>query len=212
SASKERFVHVTSKHDVEIHDDVVNQIHLSANQEIIYIGLVTGTILLYKAAEISNGNYDAFKTLTCPSGGNLLLQPNPETYPELCAIITLELELYMLSESSGEFKNLQGSANTTAICWSRKGKQLAVGDSSGFVRQLSVEVEHILWLEDKTLVVFYSVEDDEDPEGPYVPEPFVITQTGTSKTGVSTTYTKLWDPCRGYHVIWSVIYVERRVG
>ncbi|TPX72537.1 hypothetical protein CcCBS67573_g05788, partial [Chytriomyces confervae] len=217
SASKERFVHVTSKHDVEIHDDVVNQIHLSANQEIIYIGLVTGTILLYKAAEISNGNYDAFKTLTCPSGGNLLLQPNPETYPELCAIVTSELELYMLSESSGEFKNLQGSANTTAICWSRKGKQLAVGDSSGFVRQLSVEgavkktippppqyanvqtsVEHILWLEDKTLVVFYSVEDDEDPEGPYVPEPFVITQTGTSKTGVSTTYTKLWDPCQNH--------------
>ncbi|KAJ3235789.1 hypothetical protein HDU81_000145, partial [Chytriomyces hyalinus] len=139
SASKERFVHVTSKHEVEIHDDIVNQIHLSANQEMIYIGLVTGTILLYKAAEISSGNYDAFKTLTCPSEGNLLLQPNPETHPELCAIITSELELYMLSEPSGEFKNFEGTANTTAICWSRKGKQLAVGDNSGFVRQLSIE-------------------------------------------------------------------------
>ncbi|KAI9341890.1 hypothetical protein BDR26DRAFT_859756 [Obelidium mucronatum] len=95
----------------------------------------------------------------------------------------------------------------TSMCWSRKGKQLAVGDSTGSLRQIDLEgnvkniipmpseltsknlmVQHILWLEDMKFILRYSLEDNKSFQT------FLVTQSGTLKSGRSTNY-KALPPC-----------------
>ncbi|KAJ3027757.1 UNVERIFIED_CONTAM: hypothetical protein HDU68_003202, partial [Siphonaria sp. JEL0065] len=202
-------VNVAAKRDYTVDDDdVVNQIRLSANNELVFIGLNSGKILLYKAASLASGNKKPHKTFKCPNEEDFVILPNPEVFPDICAVTCADGTLHILNASTGVFTHLNDFFGIVAMSWSRKGKQLAIGDQTGIVRQISIEgvvkntiavapsladdvvsVQHIVWLEDKTFLVIYSKESFDTATL------YVITQTGTVKKGLQTTYTKLSDPC-----------------
>ncbi|KAI9341894.1 hypothetical protein BDR26DRAFT_290659 [Obelidium mucronatum] len=208
-ASARQCIELSSKRDYPVLDDVVNQIRLSANNETVIIGLISGKILLYKAAGLASGNKKPHKTLQFPDEEDIVVLPNPEAFPDICAINSADGALYLLSLSTGEFKHIDAfESEITSICWSRKGKQLAVGDNYGVVRQVSVEglvkntislppvldntttsvaVSHIFWLEDKVFTIVYHHGDESDA--------FIVTQTGTVKKGLTTEHIRLTDPC-----------------
>ncbi|KAI8836205.1 hypothetical protein BJ741DRAFT_191832 [Chytriomyces cf. hyalinus JEL632] len=195
--------------DVEVNKDSVTQIRLSANQELIYIGSLSGLVLIFKAASVISGDTVPFKSYKNPVGGWMILQPNPDSFPTLCAVMTSSGALYMLNEESDEFKLLEKVAGVSVMCWSKKGKQLAIGDWDGALKQVSpdgviknvitpppqlngskLSVNHLSWLEDKIFLVIYSVSGgDSDVES----GPFIISQSGTAKSGLDTLYTKLTD-------------------
>ncbi|KAJ3226171.1 hypothetical protein HDU81_007448, partial [Chytriomyces hyalinus] len=211
ASPKGKTLQLQDTHNISLGGETVNQICVSANQETIYVGLLSGTILLFKASNVMASDYAPYKTVRSASKAHLILQPNPETYADMCAVLTAGHDLLMLNEASGEFTLLEKVKGTKAMSWSRKGKQLVVGDVKGVVRQISPEgvvknviqppsqyaaskisVESLCWLEDKVFVVIYSVEQSYG-ELPALVH-FVVTQTGTQKTGLHTVYTKMPEP------------------
>ncbi|KAJ3024423.1 UNVERIFIED_CONTAM: hypothetical protein HDU68_008173 [Siphonaria sp. JEL0065] len=212
-AHARQLVDVSTKVEVEIPDDLVNQIRLSSDEQTVLIGLTSGKISLYRASQLtwrataSLTPAIPLKTFKGPTDDDFVLLPNPEAFPETCAVNYGDGTLHMLNIVKGTFDKVDLDFVVAAMCWSRKGKQLAVGDADGVVRQITLEgvikntipappslkdaepeVQNILWLEDKVFVVIYTTSGD-----PCVS--FVITQTGTAKTGVNTAYWKLDDPC-----------------
>ncbi|KAJ3069210.1 hypothetical protein HDU98_007720 [Podochytrium sp. JEL0797] len=205
-AAPRQWVAMSGAKTFETPGDHVCQIRLNASHETVCIGFNSGKILLYQAASLAKGHNTPFKSFECPNQEDFVMLPNPEAYPTKCAILCAGGAVFMLDMESAEFAPLSSLEDITCMCWSRKGKQLAVGGLKGVVQQVTLQgvikntippppncaedsmtVQHILWLEDKTFVVVYQIEEEAHA--------YVITQSGKAKTGISTTYTKLEDPC-----------------
>ncbi|KAJ3130751.1 hypothetical protein HK100_007553 [Physocladia obscura] len=192
-------------------DSAVNQIRLSADQKIVVVALTSGHIHLFDAAELAQGISTSFKKFMSPNEEDVAILPNPESYPNLCAVNGADLSLHILDMDTGVFTPIDKFKTVYAMCWSRKGKQLAIADESAVIRQISIdgtpknlikpppsitatEVKSIFWLEDKTFIVLYSVnQDDENQEDETAA--YIITQSGTAKTGIKTKYMKIENPC-----------------
>ncbi|KAJ3064525.1 hypothetical protein HDU99_004437, partial [Rhizoclosmatium hyalinum] len=142
-ASARQVVPLDSITNIEVEDDVVNQIRLSADQKLIIIGTTSGTVFFYKASRVSAGDTRALKSVKSPTDNDFVLLPNPEVYPNSIAVNDADGTVFMLDIESDEFTPLEKllplNIFASALCWSRKGKQLAVGDQLGVVRQVSLD-------------------------------------------------------------------------
>ncbi|KAJ3108934.1 hypothetical protein HDU97_009667 [Phlyctochytrium planicorne] len=139
--------------------------------------------------------------------------PNPGSSPSNFAALTQAGEVV--------FGDFDGTTSThdldgACICWSRKGKQLAVGTNSGQILQvkpdgtvcntvtapdLDKDASHIstiavLWLEDKVFVVVY----EKKLENELSHNVAIVSQSGTGQNK-STLCLKFEDPSRPYDEI-----------
>ncbi|KAK0547378.1 hypothetical protein OC845_004125 [Tilletia horrida] len=120
----------------------------------------------------------------------------------------------LLDVRSGQWREKELCSNCTALCWSAKGKRIAAGLASGEIQQLtpdgdvkdtiapppelsqqgSYHVSDLLWTENESMSVTYSVSSPEPSDDPdHRDELFVILHD--TKATPSTTYVKVaMDP------------------
>ncbi|KAJ3382172.1 hypothetical protein HDU80_001598, partial [Chytriomyces hyalinus] len=189
----------------------IRTIQFAASEESVYISLDSGQILQFNTCDLFSV-FSVFFRHQCQVDLKTIpgkeISTSTEAYPDTLALKASDNSVWFLNVAKGEFSKVESTTSVTSLCWSRKGKQLAVGQSNGDVLQISIEgviknritkppqfadvevsVGSIAWLEDKVFVVIYSIIEESENVV------FVITQTGTSKTGLHTEFLKLEDPC-----------------
>ncbi|KAJ3090807.1 hypothetical protein HK102_002594, partial [Quaeritorhiza haematococci] len=190
-------------------DAKVLHLKLSADELTIVVGLTNGYILLYDVPSIvhtENASTVSFthRVQVGEPGSVIDLLPNPEAYPDVCAV--LSTDAVRIVKLSGEVTPLP-LPNVTAICWSPKGKQLVCGLVDGTLKQVTIDgtvkntmnppslgfpakVDTILWLENKLFAVIYVEKVEEQPQ---VSACIISTESGTTK------YTKIEDPAISFN-------------
>ncbi|KAJ3208887.1 E3 SUMO-protein ligase RanBP2 [Entophlyctis luteolus] len=219
-ASPKEILRLQNVVEVKMEDDVVNQIRLSSDNESVIVGLTSGNVFIFKSidlAEALTGSSVPAEKLKCPSDCDFVIVPNPEAFPNVCALKFSDGSLFILDSNSDLelFRQICEDISVKSICWSRKWKLLAVGDNFGVLRTVGLDgavkstiqmpesvgsgspglffafreisvahmnsaVTQIVWLEDKTFLIIYADEGS-----------FVVSQTGTKKTGLHTVFQKV---------------------
>ncbi|RKO92951.1 hypothetical protein BDK51DRAFT_40517 [Blyttiomyces helicus] len=158
--------------DVAVSDGAVHHVKLSADELTVIVG-VKGAVLLFDVKHLAAGTaVDPFSRINM-NASVVDIRPNPETFPDRCAVLDDSGNLTIVP-FGGEVVAVP-IPGLTSMCWSKKGKQLAVGDRNGTIFQVTpagqvknkiprpgsvsdgMIVRHILWLE-KPFVIIY-----EDP-------------------------------------------------
>jgi hypothetical protein len=192
-----------------------------------------GGILVYEVAALLQHHFPpALHLPGVPRGSGLY--PNPEAFPHLVAVLCPagELRLYDLHAQRANPQTapltftvpaappaLQGTAPSvnphaiTAVCWSRKGKQLVFGTALGMLHQATpagdikntilppapaagpTRVCHVYWCEDRMFVAGYA---QPLQEGEGVPD--IVFHAITQEKGApgATRYTQLEDPAPAF--------------
>ncbi|KAK9659874.1 hypothetical protein K7432_018346, partial [Basidiobolus ranarum] len=207
SATKQSTADFKAKTEVTVSNGVVQHVRLSADELTLVIGTSTGDILLYDIPTLKqqNGNVDPYKTISL---GNPIrdIRPNPSAKPTQLAVLLSDSNLKFV-DFSGEVQ--QVGSTYTAICWSRKGKQIACGNTQSEVFLIACDgttkgsiqpppsivetphyVESIYWLENTVFNIVYNIQSGDPEEGHEYSVYIVSTE---DKSNIS--YSKLEDPC-----------------
>ncbi len=173
------------------------------NHTAVLVGFQNGTIAAWSVSGLVEGNkLDPLFVLQPPSPGLSLIDlvPNPSDRPELAVALYRQeggssgvesgtpIMVNLNSGSFGAQLDATGS-RATAVCWSVKGKQVAVGLETGEVVQVTPEgepkdriakpesldgsyyVSDLRWLENHIFVATYNLPSsgnpDDDPEHSY---------------------------------------------
>ncbi|KAJ2888145.1 hypothetical protein GGI21_006765, partial [Coemansia aciculifera] len=112
-------------------------VSISADELQVLIATITGNILVFSAAALLSADATPTKTITV--GEEIRdLRANPQDIPTAVAVLTLAGEVLIVDFASGLSKKIVPSDKNlriTAICWSRKGKQIVCGDTDGTLTQ-----------------------------------------------------------------------------
>jgi WD40 repeat protein len=67
----------------------------------------------------------------------IYIQPNPEVYPDVIAVITQNNECELIRFMTNEI--IATISNSTVVCWSPKGKQIVCGTRNGMILAYDIE-------------------------------------------------------------------------
>ncbi|KAJ1803855.1 hypothetical protein LPJ56_005763, partial [Coemansia sp. RSA 2599] len=125
--------------DLSAHGKVTH-IEITADELQVLIGTLSGKLLVFSAASLfaAKGAASPQPAKSISVGCEIRdVRANPQEVPNLAAVLTLAGDLLMVDVVSGSTKTIASSADqiTTAVCWSRKGKQIVCGDTQGLLKQ-----------------------------------------------------------------------------
>ncbi|KAK4513934.1 ribose phosphate diphosphokinase subunit prs4 [Mucor velutinosus] len=167
----------------------VNHVSLSADQLQLFVAVLGGTLLTYNVHDIVQQKEAATPSHTYSVGCEIVsLQPNPEAYPDIIAILTNDNRCELIQNNDV----IAIMHNAHSICWSPKGKQIACGSSAGSIMTYDIEgnqkdevpppealendpqseriVDTLVWIENHVFFVFYSHKVDEE----YNHRPYIV--------------------------------------
>ncbi|KAJ2608242.1 hypothetical protein H4S08_004521, partial [Coemansia sp. RSA 1365] len=114
----------------------VTHVGVSADEQRVIVCTIDGNILVFSAQSlVEQGSNLPSNTINV--GREVRdMRVNPKEMAALVAVLTLDGELLMVDIDSGSLSSVvKDDARVTAICWSRKGKQIVCGDSKGVLTQ-----------------------------------------------------------------------------
>ncbi|KAJ1962586.1 hypothetical protein GGI12_002560, partial [Dipsacomyces acuminosporus] len=116
----------------------VTHVGVSSDELKVVVATMKGAILIFSALSLlQNGSNSPQQVIDL--GEELRdVRPNPGSMPDLIAALTLAGEVVIANMADGSLKTIASKENAcvTAICWSRKGKQIVCGDSQATLKQL----------------------------------------------------------------------------
>ncbi|KAJ1954419.1 hypothetical protein EC988_002443, partial [Linderina pennispora] len=121
----------------EISVGKVTHVTLSADELSVIVALATGSVLVFAVRDLLVSP-DAKPSMTIDVDDEIRdLRPNPLEMPTLVAVLTLSGAVLMADIAQGTTTKITSNADSrvTAICWSRKGKQIVCGDTDGVLTQ-----------------------------------------------------------------------------
>ncbi|CEP14626.1 hypothetical protein [Parasitella parasitica] len=183
--------------EVEVKQEKVHHISLSADQLELLVSVSAGTILTYSVHDIVQQKENASPSKTYSEGcGIISFQPNPEAYPDIIAIRTVKNQCKLIQNKSV----LATMDDVHSICWSHKGKQIACGSSNGTITTYNLQgekkveikppaafqggeescrvVESIIWLENK---LFFAVYTPKAKDSDQLHSAYIIDDTKTTE-------------------------------
>ncbi|KAJ2709010.1 hypothetical protein H4R19_004462, partial [Coemansia spiralis] len=117
----------------------VTHVGISADELSVLVATVNGSLLMFSAATLV-GQGSSTPTKVIRIGQEIRdMRPNPEYDPAAVAVLTLGGDLLIADIVQGTSKTIvpAGATRITAICWSRKGKQVVCGDTTATLTQRS---------------------------------------------------------------------------
>ncbi|KAI8332160.1 hypothetical protein EDC96DRAFT_488803 [Choanephora cucurbitarum] len=183
---------------VTVKEGTVNVLALSADECQLFIGVVGGILLTYNVQDIVQKRETAEPVQTHTMPVNILhIQPNPEAHPEIVAIITEKNECQLINYMKKTVVAVIPDA--AAICWSPKGKQIAVGTSDGTIHTYDINgtikdkipppvalkanhqgeaeslcVNNIVWIENHVFLAIYPQPQGPDSAVHLIHTPYII--------------------------------------
>ncbi|OMJ29064.1 Nucleoporin [Smittium culicis] len=128
---------------------IITHVSLMGSEEKILVCLSNKSIILFEASEIqkvyfallfSSGISNPLKSFTIENE-IYDLAPNPDSASNIISILTFNQSVLILDVVTSKVSNLAPNLSATSICWSRKGKQLSVGNSSNSIKTFSISGE-----------------------------------------------------------------------
>ncbi|KAJ2485930.1 hypothetical protein EV174_001434, partial [Coemansia sp. RSA 2320] len=116
----------------------VTHVAISADELQVLAATLSGSILVFSAAELVMSGSTAVPTRTIDVGEELRdIRTNPHELPTAVAVLTLAGSVLIADLATGTTKQIvsSGDSRITAICWSRKGKQIVCGDADAALTQ-----------------------------------------------------------------------------
>ncbi|KAJ1733389.1 hypothetical protein LPJ61_001588 [Coemansia biformis] len=116
--------------DLSAHGKVTH-VGISADELSVLAATVRGSLLVFAAAALV-GQGDGTPAKVIRVGQEIRdMRPNPQDAPTSVAVLTLAGDVLIVDMAQGTSKTIvpASSPRVTAICWSRKGKQIACGDT-----------------------------------------------------------------------------------
>ncbi|KAI1314889.1 hypothetical protein EDD11_001612 [Mortierella claussenii] len=172
-----------SRTKIDIPNNALRMIRLSADEQTVVASLVGGKILLYKASDLM-----AKVTGVQPYGSLELddeildIRPNPSPEKNGLAAVLLVNQSIKLINMDGAPSVTLNKCKYTAMAWSAKGKQIMCGTATGTLQQIDpegvIKKEHqanpdndgqwvmfINWIETSVFIVVYCSppQDDQTP-------------------------------------------------
>ncbi|OBZ86836.1 hypothetical protein A0J61_05105 [Choanephora cucurbitarum] len=183
---------------VTVSEGAVNVLALSADECQLFIGVIGGILLTYNVQDIIQKRETAKPVQTHTMPANILhIQPNPEAHPEIVAIINEKNECQLINYMKKTVVAVIPDA--TAICWSPKGKQIAVGTSNGTIHTHDINgtikdkifppvalkanyqgeaenicVNNIVWIENHVFLAIYPQPQGTDSAVHLIHTPYII--------------------------------------
>ncbi|KAI9314647.1 hypothetical protein BX666DRAFT_2029509 [Dichotomocladium elegans] len=123
----------------KVHDKIevlvsspVQHLRLTADETQIVVDAGIGEILIYGVKDIVEQGATVLPVKTFQLAGRVVdIRPNPDTLPGLAAVLLEGGQCQVIDLTTGDtVASIEGD-DVTAICWSRKGKQLVCGRKSG---------------------------------------------------------------------------------
>ncbi|KAJ2082121.1 hypothetical protein H4R24_001817 [Coemansia sp. RSA 988] len=114
----------------------VTHVGISADEQRVVVCTISGKILVLSAQSLVGLGSNV--PLTTVNVGKEVrdMRVNPKEVAALVAVLTVDGELLMVDiDNSSSSSVVKSEARVTAICWSRKGKQIVCGDSKGVLTQ-----------------------------------------------------------------------------
>ncbi|PWA01160.1 hypothetical protein BB558_002737 [Smittium angustum] len=147
---------------------IITHISITGSEDMIIVATSTNHVYLFKAADLAKGN--AQPTMTTKLNSVLVdLKPNPDPSSSTVALLLSNKSVKIFNTTDPSATTALGDlTDATSICWSRKGKQIAVGTSGGAIKTLTTAgvVKRIIKVtennsDDKLAVLFLSWLDDQ---------------------------------------------------
>ncbi|KAJ2771480.1 hypothetical protein IWQ57_002195, partial [Coemansia nantahalensis] len=115
----------------------VSHVGTSADELRVLVATASGNLLVFDAAAlVGRGSGTPVKVIRV--GQEIRdMRPNPLDLPMAVAVLTLGGALVIVDIMHGTAKTIvpAGATRITAICWSRKGKQIVCGDTDAKLTQ-----------------------------------------------------------------------------
>ncbi|CAG8537457.1 18407_t:CDS:10 [Acaulospora morrowiae] len=201
--SKER---LTQQTHVDISEGRVICLRFSSDQLTLIVGIEGGHILFYDVTQFASKSSEIKPYQRMAFDDEIKdLKPNPEKISIVAVLLTsgrVYIKDFLKNAEIGTIQSNKMGDQTTAICWSPKGKQLVCGSQTGKLMQYTPEgapkvtiepppelqqpayyVQNVLWLENTLfLVAYFPVIQEEHSEH----EVYVVSR----EVGVKTIYYK----------------------
>ncbi|KAJ2807780.1 hypothetical protein H4R20_001140 [Coemansia guatemalensis] len=114
----------------------VTHVGVSADEQRVVVCTIGGKILVFSAQSLVGQGSNVPSTTISVGKEVRDMRVNPKEMAALVAVLTLDGELLMVDiDNSSSSSVVKGEARVTAICWSRKGKQIVCGDNKGILTQ-----------------------------------------------------------------------------
>ncbi|KAJ3415278.1 hypothetical protein HDV05_005288 [Chytridiales sp. JEL 0842] len=136
AAAKNSVVELEDFVSVSVDAGTVHHVAFSADDKLIYVGLSTGAVWIYRTGRIKMGSSAPIHKVQVADAGIHTMRPNPEAFPDICVVLDVNNQL-AITRTPDKVDKLPIKA--TCLCWSRKGKQLVVGTEGGILKQITVE-------------------------------------------------------------------------
>ncbi|KAJ3128532.1 hypothetical protein HK098_004162 [Nowakowskiella sp. JEL0407] len=176
--------------------DQVKFVKFTSDELYVVVGLSNGVIQIYDLRKLINGVKSFENQFNC---GAIIKDIKPNPSGDVLAVVDINGKLKICKFNGENLMTKNLDHIVTAISWSAKGKQLAVGTSQGKLLQITNDgevknvlekpadldntyrVQHILWLENKLFYVIYLTEENngqfshhtyENGAAKQIPEPF----------------------------------------
>ncbi|KAJ2866401.1 hypothetical protein GGH94_001592 [Coemansia aciculifera] len=111
---------------------------ISADELQVLVATISGKILVFSAASLLHSSGDTAPIISIAVGKEIRdMRANPQELPTAVAVLTLDGDVFIADLAEGSLKKIVSSGGTpiTAICWSRKGKQIVCGDTNATLTQ-----------------------------------------------------------------------------
>ncbi|KAI9361508.1 hypothetical protein BD770DRAFT_408646 [Pilaira anomala] len=177
----------------------IRQIRFSAKGSQLLVAAASGKLLSYSVDDILTNKENSSPAHIFDLGHEIIdLRPNPEALPDLAAVLFDNHQCKIINITNGNTECHLPVDNVSAICWSPKGKQIAVGKLDGSIQhfdtngalksELSIpklvsaaggresqnrSVQDVLWIENHVFLALYA-KKRENEEDTFENEGFII--------------------------------------